>query len=943
MKRILLLTVFFNFFLSGYGQQGNLWTRIDADKTPFSEKLEKRSVPTEFKVFQLDINLLKRKLVAAPDRSLRRTTEGVLLQFPNANGVLESYRVYEASVMAPELAAKYQDIKSYSGVGVDDPTATIRFTTTVFGLHSMTFSGKCGTVLIEPYTKDLNKYVVYEKSKAAASTGFECLVKEVSESANRNTNSTQSNTQIFRTYRLAVSCTVEYATFHVNAAGLSGGTLAQKKAAVLAAMVVTMARVNGVYERDAAINLILVSNNDNLINITADNFTNNSGGALLGENQSFVDSNIGSANYDIGHVFSTGGGGIASLGCVCDNTRKAKGVTGSPGPVGDAYDIDYVAHEMGHQFGGNHTFNSDQGSCGGNKNLNTAVEPGSGSTIMAYAGICSPHDVQSNSDAHFSFRTLQEIDAFVASAGNCSSNVSIGNAPPVIGTLLNYVIPKSTPFVLTGNATDDDNDPLTYCWEQNDFWATSALPTATNTGGPNFRSRTPTSSPVRYMPVLSSVVANNVTPAYEVVPSVARTMHFVLTVRDNNPLEGGQTARKDMTVTTAAVGPFAVTAPNSLVAYPAGSNQTVTWDVAGTNANGINCNFVDIYMSTNSGGNFPILLASRVPNDGSELITIPNNVGTTNRIMVMANDNIFYDVSNTNFSITSAPSTFSIAFGGIVDKQNQTGCAGSTIVYPLTYGALGGFSGNTTLSATGNPPGTTITFSPNPVSANGAVTMTVTNTETMAEGFYPIVVTATSGATTKNVNFYLNAIEALFSPISLSSPSNLATNQDTNVVLEWTEDPLNAEAYDIQVATDVSFVNLVQSATVTSSGFQTSLGANTTYYWRVRPRVSACTGSYSTVFRFTTGTLGVGENTLSGFEVYPNPNNGTFSVRSEKFNGTKIQVAVYDMRGRLIFDKNYNASSTFNENIQLNDAQAGIYLLSVSDGQHKVVKRIVVK
>lgn len=950
MKRILLLLFFFNLFFFSYGQQGGLWTRIVSDKTPFSEKLEKRSVPAEFQVFTLDLNQLKSRLASAPDRKENKTKAGVLLQFPNETGELENYRVFKASVMAPELSAKYPDIKSYVGVGVDDSSATIRFTTTIFGLHTMTLSGKHTNVFIEPYTKDLNKYIVYSRDKVETPPAFECHVSETSTSndQNRNTNSTQSNTQIFRTYRLALSCTIEYAAFHVNAAGLSGGTLAQKKAAVLAAMVVTMNRVNGVYERDLAVTLTMIANNDVLINITSDNLdNNNTNNILLSQNQSFVDANIGTPNYDIGHVFSTNGGGVAGLGVVCNNSQKARGVTGSGGPVGDAFDIDYVAHEMGHQFGGNHTFNSNMNACNGNKNINTAIEPGSGSTIMAYAGICAPHNVQNNSDAHFSVISLQEIDAYVNTGASCSANVVIANNPPVIGTIPNYTIPKSTAFILTGKATDAQNDPITYCWEQNDHWTIatdqSTLPSSTNTGGPNFRSRPPSTSPDRYFPVLSSVVANNLTPTYEVVPSVVRTMNFALTVRDNNTLDGGQTSRKNITVTTANVGPFLVTSPNTGVSYVAGSNQTVTWDVAGTTANNINCNFVDIYMSTSAGSSFPILLASGVPNDGSELVTIPNNVGTTNRIMVRANDHIFYDVSNVNFTITAAPSTFSIGFAGVAGKQYQTGCSGSTIVYPLTYAALGGFSGSTTLSATGNPSGTTVTFAPNPVSAGGAVTMTISNTTGMAEGVYPIVVTATSGATTKTVNLYLNVVEALFAPTTLTSPANLSSNQQTNVVLNWTEDTLNADSYDVQVATDVNFVNLVHSQTVTSSGFTTALNTNTTYYWHVRPRQSACTGNYSGTFQFTTGNLGIEDNAFFSFNVYPNPNNGTFNIRSDRFASDKIEVMVYDMRGRVIFEQNYSGSSSFDESIQLKNAQAGVYLLSVSDGQNKGIKRIVVK
>ena len=946
MKKILLLSFFFNLFFFSYAQQNPLWTKIDSDRTTAIEKFERKSSPKEYQIYALNFDLLKSKLAAAPSIDYKTEKAGIVIAFPNAEGKLENFKVYEASVMAPELAAKYKAIQSYIGVGVDNPSAAIYFSTTIFGLHTMTFTGIGETGYIDTYTKDLKKYIVYNRSQLESVNDFSCEFRgeEPDGTSERSINETQSNAGISRVYRLALSSTIEYSTFHINAAGLSNGTIEQKRAAVLAAMVVSMTRVNGIYKRDASITMQLVANNDVLISLAAeDGFTNNSGGTLLGENQAFIDTKIGNGSYDIGHIFSTGGGGIAARGSVCVSSNKARGVTGSSAPINDAFNIDYVAHEMGHQFGGNHTFNSEQGNCGGNRSPTTAVEPGSGTTIMAYAGICNPDNVQSNSDAHFSAISLAEIFNHIAGAGNCSVNTPTNNTAPVI-TVKNYTIPKSTPFILTGSATDAENDALTYCWEQTNLGTNTAQPIATNTTGPNFRSRPPLTTPERYLPLLSSVVANNLAPAYEVVPSVARVLNFALTVRDNSVLNGPQTNRADITVTVANVGPFLVSAPNTNISWPAGSNQIVTWDVAGTSANGINSKYVDIYISTNSGGSFGTLLASKVPNDGSETITVPNTVGTTNRIMVRSNDNIFYDVSNTNFSITAAATpTFSVAFSGVQGQQNVSGCTGNVATYTLKYAALAGFTGTTTFSATGNPDGSTVTFSPATVNATGNVTMTISNLDGGGADL-PIVVTATSGSITKTVNLYLNVVEGFFVPVVLSSPANLATQQPTNVVLQWEANPFFASSYDVQLASDSQFANIESFGTVTTNSFATQgLSGGTTYYWRVAPRNTGCRGEFGEAFQFTTQALGLNNNTIFNFSVFPNPNTGSFTVQSDKFTSEKIKIQVYDMRGRSIYDKEYTGNTNFNENIRLNNAEAGVYLLSVTDGQNKDVKRIIIK
>ena len=513
MKRQLLFVVSaFCIFASGYAQS-SLWSKVSEDKIRMYEKTERASQPQKFELFSLDLAALKTKLQTAPLRDNSNGNSNVVISFPNPQGNLDSYRIFESPVMDAALAAKYPGIKSYIGKGIEDPTATINFTVTLFGLHTMTLSAKTGTSYIDTYTKDLNNYIVYSRDGLTTNRTFSCMIEDDHEQVSgkmiQDASLALASDGKYRVFRLAMACTIEYAAYHVNAAGLSTGTLAQKKAAVLAAMNVTMNRVNGLYERDMAMHMNLVANNDLIIFIDSDNFTNDNANTLINESQTVIDANIGLSNYDIGHTVSTGGGGLAQLNSPCTN-NKARGITGSPAPVGDPYDIDYVAHEMGHQFGATHTFNGIGGNCTTSTRSNaTAVEPGSGNTIMGYAGICPGVDVQNNSDAHFHAVSIAQMQTFVNGAGSCAVTTNNGNAAPVVNAGADYTIPYGTAFILKGSATDTAGESLTYCWEQTDTQISTQPPVATATTGPNFRSFPPSSNPNRYMPRFQDVLAGN--------------------------------------------------------------------------------------------------------------------------------------------------------------------------------------------------------------------------------------------------------------------------------------------------------------------------------------------------------------------------------------------------------------------------------------------------
>lgn len=881
----LLLIMIFNYGFS----QNSYWKSISKDRLEGKETFERASFPSEYKLYSLELNNLKSQLVTAPSREDLVFDSTVIMQFPNPDGTLENYKMYEASVMDSQLANKFPGIRSYIGKGIDDPTATINISTTVFGFHAMVLSGKRGTFYIDTYTKDLNNYMVYERSKVSRTNSFSCAVVD-EEDMNKSINTTSAplaNGGVFRTYRLAMACTIEYAAFHVNAANLNSGTLAQKKAAVLSAMVVTMTRVNGLYERDMSLRMNLVANNDLVIFIDSDNFSNSAANSLINESQVEIDATIGFTNYDIGHTVSTGGGGLAQLNSPC-TTNKARGITGSPSPVGDPFDIDYVAHEMGHQFGATHTFNN---SCGGNRSGGTAVEPGSGTTIMGYAGICAP-DIQGNSDAHFHAVSLAQMDTFIAGSGGCAVTVANGNTPPVVNAGVNYTIPNGTAFILKGSATDANNDSLTYCWEQTNTQVSTQPPVSTSTLGPNFRSLPPATSPDRYMPNFQQVLLGNLAPTWEVVPTVARTMAFSLTVRDNRTPNGGQTNRGNVTITTAAVGPFRITSPSvENTSWLLGSSQTITWDVAGTTANGINTANVNILISTNGGTTFTTLVAN-TPNDGSQTITVPNTPSTSGRIMIESVGNIFYAVSKNiaiGYTIVSACNTYS--------DNNPL---------PFVDQAPGNFTTRTI-----NVP---ITGSISDVNVVNNITHT-----------------------------YLSDVQT-----DISSPQNPTTFIKLfNRGCGMTNGTVNLNFSDGAGAIDCLLGTTLQTVAPGGS-LSTFNGQNPQGVWTFRV-YDNFGGDVGTVNNWSievctqTVTLATENFGLDGFVLYPNPNNGNFNIQFNSASTNEISIQVNDIRGRVVYDKKFQNSGIFNQNLQLSNVEAGVYLVTVLDGEKKEVKKIIIE
>ena len=851
--RIYLLSVLCWMTLPVWSQQvlntNTLWKPVTNIALQNYQKIDRHIYPSSYLLYELDLKSLKSQLVNAPLRG-QNTIKPIILTFPNSAGVLEPYEVYESPILAPDLAAQYPMIKTYVAQGIADPTAYMRLSVTQFGLHTFTLSGRRSTTYIDPYTKDKKFYIVYDRNGVTKDpTTWQCLMgipgtpTSLNKSISGGIKSKSANDQIFRTFRLALSCTAEYGNFFAN----TGTELAD----IQAAMAVTMNRVNGVYEVDLSVNMQIVSNNDLIMywgSTNSDPWTTEWNNTT----QTEIDSKIGNANYDIGHNFNTAGGGNAGcISCVCTSGQKGSGYTGGSNPVGDPFDIDYVAHEMGHQFGGYHTMNT----CSRSGSGQTEVEPASGSSIMGYAGICGTN-VQNNSDAHFNYVNIRDMTANIQTGNStCGAQTSLSNNPPVADAGQDFTIPQGTAFVLEGSATDADGlGSLTHNWSQNDPEQASSngSPQSTWTQGPLYRAKLPIVSTDRYMPQLSDVIAGNLSPTWEMTPTVGRDMEFSYVVRDND-VNGAQEHDDLMQVTViGSAGPFEVTSQGSAVTWNSGSTETITWDVANTSGGSVNTADVDIFLSLDGGYTYPITIVTGVPNNGSTTITVPTGAATTTgRIMVRGANNIFYDLNDAD--ITILDSEFAMNFSNTTDAV----CPPSSAVYNFSYNTFLGFNETTVFSATGEPAGSLVGFSPATAVTDGTpVIMTVSGITGAMAGSYTITITGTAPSATKTQLVTLDISDPSPGATTLTSPTDGATGVTVPTTFTWTTVSGTGVLYDIDIASDVGFTTMVDNGVgLTSNTFTSSaLNASTTYYWRVNVYNSCGSAPISSTFSFETNT-----------------------------------------------------------------------------------------
>ena len=879
MKRLLL----FSFVIIStllYAQQNIQLSLEFEDVQPHEVMLlgEPQIQATDFRIVKLDLDGIYSELDQIAYRNAGSMGATGYLTLPTPEGGSIPFSALKNETMHPDLADKYNEIQSFDAYADNGSKAYGKWDVTPHGFHAMIFQPGQSTIYIDPmFAGNDEYYIVYRRKNFITQEVFSCDFQNEESTTGQLPESFMPiyGTCELRTYRLACAATAEYSIFH-------GGT----KALALAAQVTTMNRVNGVYERDIAITMTLIPNNDTLIYTSnPDPYSNGQTFTMINQNQTNINNVIGSSNYDIGHVFGTNSGGLAGLGVVCNNTQKARGVTGSGAPIGDPFDIDYVAHEMGHQFGANHTQNNP---C--NSVSSASFEPGSASTIMGYAGICSPN-VQSNSDDYFHGHSLSEISNLITSPFHtCPTLTALSNtAPTIVTTPGNISIPKSTPFMLTAVATDPDGDSLTYLWEQFDNQASQQPPSPNATLGPNFRSIDPDTNGTRYFPNFTAVLNNN-NPTWEVLPAVGRSMNFRVSVRDNHVLGSCNDYEEiDVTVVGSA-GPFEVLSPNAFgVSWASGGTETVTWDVSNTDTSPINCDSVQILLSTDGGQSFSVILAS-TSNDGSQVVNVPAVISTQARIMVVSQNGTFYDVSNNDFNIINCTPADQPTLSSNVDM-----CANDSVTLSVVSGNLNDSQnwvwhvGSCTGTIVGT--GSTVTVSP----------IISTTYYVQGEGGCP-----GSGCGTTTVN-----VTPLFN-IFVNPQGATLTAMQNNVNYQWVDCDDNFAP--IPGATQQSF---------TPSELTGSYAC-----------VLELNGCYDTTDCFVVDQTSLLENSLN-FQAYPNPVNDILLISSAE---EMDLIEVIDVTGRVVLSR---AVRTNEIELSTADLNSGMYFVRVWKDGVSATQRIL--
>ncbi|WP_350284541.1 reprolysin-like metallopeptidase [uncultured Croceitalea sp.] len=825
------ITIFFSCF---YGSaQNTYWTPITT-----TNKLIKVTTQTKGKRYRLAHGQLRNVLLQNGEKAKQ-------VYLPDSEGAIEAFYFEETPVFHPDLSKKYPEIKSFTAWN-RNRTKKARFSFAPEGMTMMLMDyDKNETSFVQKTANTADEYLVYSDHSSNQKTAFECKTEALAFGLHAGSRGLRrlADDQTLRRFRIAVSTTGEYTSFH-------GGTVA----GALAGINATLTRVNEVFETDLGVTLELIPNNDLVVftDAATDPYTGN----LNGQTQSTLNSIIGAANYDVGHLFNKvdpgqDNGNAGFIGAVCNDAQKGSAFSSAEIPQGDLFDLDFVAHELGHQFGANHTWSFESEDTG------VQAEPASGTTIMGYAGIVNGNDVAPNGDDYFHHYSILQVTDFLQTV-SCAQTSVVSNTPPIITPLPDYVIPKGTAFVLEGSATDNDvGDVLTYTWEQIDNGiVTTSTFGPENVSGANFRSLRPTTNPSRYFPRLSRVVSGQLqqsnpqeNEAWETVSDVERELNFALTVRDNSS-EIGQTTSDIVKVDVVfAAGPFTVTSQTANEVYQAGSVQDITWDVANTNAPPINATAVDVYLSTDGGSSFPVLLAEDIPNTGLAQIQLSGDTTTSGRLMIKASNSVFFAVNASNFTIEASSMVLNF------NKLDHEVCQPDAITIPFTYETFNGFAENAVFSAN-LPTGLNASFLPATASTNNTlVEVTLTGTAGVAVGSYPIDIIATAAGITTMTTIDLGVYDTNFTPLTLTFPEDGAINTAVNPELLWDAD-IDATTYDVEIASDALFTTVVETASTTFAQYKSSnLSTETTYYWRVRPKNLCGEGTFGTAFSFTTSPV----------------------------------------------------------------------------------------
>lgn len=845
----LLFVLFSNLFILQLSQAQGFWTDVNPGALSIPETSKLEVYPTQYRTLSLDLNSLQQYLAQAPMEFTAAARSKVIeVELPFPDGRMERFRVVESPMMKPGLAARYPMIKTYAAASLEGKPYSARFDYTPQGFHAIIRTDE-GTIYIDPYAEGQTQYYMsyftrdydledldiqlpgcgWEPTEEAPYTE----PKEQGLSP-RGPESFDQTPAELRIYDMALACTGEYGQAR-------GGTVV----AVMGTFNTALNRVNEIVTPEAGFKFELIENNDQLVflNPTTDPYVNaNVGGELLDQNTSAINSIINFNSYDIGHVFTLGCvdvGGVAG-GTVCSQ-NKARGVTchGSTNVVAIAERI--MAHELAHQFTASHTWSNCPGILG-QLATDSAYEPGSGSTIMSYAGACGNQNVQFGEDSYYHVRSLVQMRNYitVGLGSECPDIVPTDNHYPEIAWPYEdgFFIPISTPFELNATATDSDGDALTYCWEQYDLGPLTDLGSPVG-DSPLFRSYLPTSASNRVFPRLSAILGN-FSENVEVLPTYSRNLTFRLTVRDNFPGGGGSIWQQVKFRSTDQAGPFLVTYPNAPSdQLTGGAFATITWDVANTDQAPVNCQAVNIKLSVNGGSTYPYTLATAIPNTGSALVAIPDITATNARIRVEAADNIFFDLSNSNFKIV-APTEPGFTFQ-VTSPVIQTVCIPGELEVDFNSTSVLGYDSLLTLDLiSGLPADAAASFTAQQISPGEQSSLILDfNNLTSSQALELVVRVVSTGGDTLFFPLFLDLIYSNFEALAMDSPANGASNLDINEgVFSWL-DPAQADTYDFQLATSPDFSpgSIVhEKFGLTSTDYipNTVLEKNTLYFWRIR-------------------------------------------------------------------------------------------------------------
>jgi len=857
-------------------------------------------IPDNYQTLQLDMSNMIDYLREAPTEFTDQARQNpLLLDLPMPDGSLATFAVSSSPVTQPGLAAKYPQMKSFIGYNIEQKGMRLRFSLTPKGFHGAIHTLGNGPIYIDPYSDNQTDYYISYFVKDHHTTipaehltcsthgdpvAIDTDIEEQSGTMLHNNSAgvrsgATENVEL-RVYRLAISCTGEW--------GAVQGTVQN----ALAKLVIGVNRLNMIFEIETGFRVILVDNNDQLIFMDSgsDPFPNNQdSGNMISLNTSVINGLIGGNSYDFGHLFNTNcdTGGLASLGSICTN-NKASAITCQYNNDWDYTVTRIAAHEIGHSFNAPHTWNYCNGPDDTNISSGTAYEPGDGNTIMSYVGLCGNPNTTNNSGPHdyYHANSLQAIHLFskVGPGNNCAEVTTTNNHYPALSLPYSngFYIPISTPFQLTADATDEDDDNLTYVWEQYNLSPFTTPMGSPQDNEPIFRSFSPNPSPTRIFPRMGLVVNNNSSPQ-EVLPTYSRDLKFRCSVRDNNPEISGVVWDEMDFHATALAGPFLVEYPNvNAIAWEVGDYVEVTWDVADTDAAPVNSQIVNIKLSTDGGFTYPHTLAEGVPNVGSRFVMVPDQVTTTARIKVEAADNIFFDISNFNFEITPATEAgYSFDAGPYLQQV----CLPNPVEIQLPVLSLVGYNEPLTFELFGLPAGAVANFSNNPtMPADGDQTLTIDMTGVTGTDVYEVTIMGTAAnADTLVRSFNLDIVSTDFSALQLTGPSNGEEGVIELPTLTWDVSP-NAIYYEVQLAANPSF----SETSIVDEGFNITGGEfisgvllekSTPYFWRVRPVNPCGTGAYTAISAFHTEVLAC-TNTVSPNVPIPIPGSGTPTVSS---------------------------------------------------------------